>query len=159
MMKILNGFSWLECKLGENTNEIETCLEKGLIKYLYDDSQAVFIVLDNNVDKVKEILKDDYNKLEEWSLIKTLQMFFSDCYNDLEIQNNFGDCVNVGINNIIGLIEDDEETYFSNDKQLEVYNAENPADAMYDIINELGRFQAELQIRDLLNSVSSQKFN
>jgi hypothetical protein len=154
---MLNGYNWLENELGEDTKEIEECLEKGLIKRIYD-GDAKFVVLESNIPLVKEILKDDYEKLNEYTVCEWIKDYFCGNYEGLEIQNLYGDSVNVQIEQIYDLISDDEELYFPNDKKLEVYNAEYPYDKMEEVLNDIGRRQAKVQIQDLLNSITTQKF-
>lgn len=157
MIKILNGYSWLEDELGEDTTEVKECLEKGLFKRIDEDS-AKFIVLESNIPAVKDILKDDYNKLGEYTIIQWITDYFCGSYESMRIQNLYGDDVHVMIEQIRDLISDNEELYLSDDKKLEIYNAECPYDKMEEILNEIGRTQAKIQIQDLLNSIKDQKF-
>jgi predicted DNA-binding protein YlxM (UPF0122 family) len=159
MIRILDGYYWLEEEVGDNTKEIRECLEKGLIKWFDDDSQAKFIVLDSNITKVKEILKKDYDKLEEYSIIKYIHDYFCGSIQGLEIESIYGDKIYISINTIYDLIKDDEEIYLSDDKKIRIYNSNCPYDELYNILNELGREQAKIQIQDLLNSISNQKFS
>jgi hypothetical protein len=155
MLKILNGFDWLE---DENTKEIDECLEKGLLKYTDGEDRPQFIALESNIEAVKEILKDDYNKLVERDFIEWLEFDFGGTYGDLEIENIWGNKIDVSIEKIIDLASDDEENYFADDKKLEIYNAECPNSELYKQLNVLGREQARLQIQDLLNMINDQSF-
>lgn len=157
MIKVLNGFNWLE-DLDGTTKEIDECLEKGLLKYTDDESRPQFIMIESNESAVKEILKGDYNKLQEKDFIEWLEFDFGGGYDDLKIENIYGDKVRVSIDMIIDLIKDEDVEWISNDKKLEVYNAECPFREMFDILNELGREQAKFQIQDLLNNIMNQTF-
>jgi hypothetical protein len=157
MIKMLNGYRWLEDELGEDTKEIKQLLDQGLIKRIYEDT-AKFIVLESDIPKVKEILGDDYNKLGEYTVVEWIKDYFCGNYEGLRIDNLYGDYVDVRMEQICDLISDDEELYFPNDKKLEVYNAECPYEKMEDVLNEIGRRQAKMQIQDLLNSINNQVF-
>jgi hypothetical protein len=158
MLKILNGFDWLEEEIGEETKEIKECIQKGLLKYTDDESRAQFIVLESNIPAIKEILKDDYNKLAERDFIEWLEFDFGGTYGDLEIENIWGNKIDISIEKIIDLATDDEENYFSDDNKLEIYNSECPNNELYEQLNVLGREQARLQIQDLLNMINDQSF-
>jgi hypothetical protein len=158
MLKILNGFDWLEEEIGEETKEIKECIQKGLLKYTDDESRAQFIVLESNIPAIKEILKDDYNKLVERDFIEWLEFDFGGTYGDLEIENIWGNKIDISIEKIIDLATDDEENYFSDDNKLEIYNSECPNNELYEQLNVLGREQARLQIQDLLNMINDQSF-
>lgn len=159
MLRFLSGYSWLE-ELGENTKEIDECLEKGLIKYVYgeDGDSPTFIILESNIPVVKEILKEDYNKLHERTLIEWIDFEFTGCYDEMKIKNSYGDKFRISMDNISSLIEDETEVYFPEDKQLLIYNAEYPNDELKFMIDEIGREQARIQIQDLLNSIVDQEF-
>lgn len=111
MIKMLNGYSWLEDEIGEDTKEIKELLEKGLIKRIYEDT-AKFIALESDIPKIKEILGDDYNKLGEYTVIEWLKDYFCGNYEGLTVQNLYGDSVDVKMEQIYDLISDDEESYF-----------------------------------------------
>ena len=155
MLKILNGYNWLD---DENTKEVEECTEKGLLKYTDDESRPQFIALESNIIAIKEILKDDYDKLEEKSFIEWLEFDFCGNYDELKIESIFGDKIYVRTETILALISDEEETYFDNDMKLKVYNAECPDDKVLEYLNQIGRDQARIQIQALLQSVTTQTF-
>lgn len=157
MIKMLNGYRWLEEVVGEDTEEIKECLDKGLIKRIYD-GEAKFVVLESNINKVKEILSEDYNELSEYTVVEWINEYFYGNYDNLEIKNLYGDTIYISMDTVCDLISDEEEEYFPDAKKLEVYNAECPYDKMEEILNEIGRRQAKMQIQDLLNSVTNQKF-
>jgi hypothetical protein len=157
MIKILSGYNWLG-EIGENTKEVDECIEKGLLKYLYDESNPTFIILERNIDAVKEILNGDYDKFTERNILEWIEFEYVGCYDELEIENAYGNKIAVNIDTIFGLISDEEETYLSEDKKLAIYNAEDPADELKTIIDEIGREQAKIQIQDLLNSIVYQEF-
>jgi predicted DNA-binding protein YlxM (UPF0122 family) len=160
MIKILNAYKWLGDELGDNTKEIDLCLEKGLIKYTYgtDNLQPNFIVLESNIPAVKEILGDDYYRMKEETISQWLYNDFYGCYEDLVIENAFGDKIEITIDTICDLISDEEEVYFPNEEKLKIYNADVPADEVKNMLDEIGREQAKAQIKDLLNSIMEQGF-
>jgi predicted DNA-binding protein YlxM (UPF0122 family) len=158
MLKILNGFDWLEEEIGEETKEIKECIQKGLLKYTDDESRPQFIVLEKNIPAVKEILKDDYNRLTEKDFLEWLEFDFGGCYEGLEIKNIFGNEINVSMDVIIDLINEEEELYFNDEMKLEVYNAERPNTKLFDFLNIIGRDQARLQIQALLDNIGTQTF-
>jgi hypothetical protein len=154
MLKILNGFSWLEEELGEDTKEIKECLKQGLIKYTYDESRANFMVLESNIDVVKEVLGDDYYKLNEESLMPWLNEELRDCGRELEIENAFSDKIIINSYEIYDLINDGEIS-FSNEEIMDMYNSGSPALEMGDIGSILGTEQAKIRIMDLLNNLDN----
>lgn len=158
MLKILNGFDWLEEEIGEETKEIKECIKLGLLKYTDDESRAQFIVLEKNIPAVKEILKEDYNKLKEKDFLEWLEFDFGGTYEGLEIKNIFNNKIVIDMDVIIDLINDEEELYFNNEMKLEVYNSDCPNEKLFDYLNEIGREQARLQIQGLLDSISNQMF-
>jgi predicted DNA-binding protein YlxM (UPF0122 family) len=160
MIKILSGYSWLEDELGDDTKEILECLEKGLIKRIYgnEDLEPYFIVLESNIPAVKDILKDDYNKLGEMNIVEYIKYHpFCDSMT-LTIQNGYGNEIEITSNDILDDIEENHESYFDDKEQLKIYNAEIPRDEILNALDELGRAQAKIQIESLLDSIKNQKF-
>jgi uncharacterized protein (UPF0216 family) len=155
MLKILNGFSWLE---EENTKEVEECIDKGLLKYTDGEDRPQFIALESNIQAIKEILGEDYNKFDEKDFIGWLKYDFGGCYQGLEIENSYNNRINVSKDKVIDMIVDEEDDYFNNNDKLLIYNAECPNDKLYYLLNKIGRQQAIDQIHDLLNSVTTQVF-
>lgn len=155
MLKILNGYGWLN---EENTKSIDECIEKGLLKYTDDEFRPQFIVLESNLSAVKEILGDDYNKLQEKTFIEWLDFDFCGTYDELEIENMYSDKLYVSMTKIYDLISDDEETYFSDEDKLRIYNAECPNDELKMMLDKIGREQARQQIKNLLDSIVDQQF-
>jgi hypothetical protein len=158
MLKILNGYSWLEEEIGEETLEIKKCLEKGLLKYTDDKDRPQFIALESNIDAVKEILGEDYNKLKEKDFIEWLNYDFGDVYENLKIENNWRDEILIPMNRILTMIEDEESEWFSDDIKLEIYNSEQPNNKVFEYLNDFGREQARMQIQDLLDNIDEQEF-
>jgi hypothetical protein len=80
MIKILNGYSWLEDEVGDETAEVKECVEKGLIKRLYgdEDLEPYFVILEDNITTVNGILGDDYNKLREMDLLEYINVGIRD---------------------------------------------------------------------------------
>jgi hypothetical protein len=103
MIKILSGYNWLG-EIGENTKEVDECIEKGLLKYLYDESNPTFIILERNIDAVKEILNGDYDKFTERNILEWIEFEYVGCYDELEIENAYGNKIAVNIDTIFGLI-------------------------------------------------------
>jgi hypothetical protein len=160
MLKILDGYTWLEWELGKNTEEIEECLDKGLIKYLYgnEDLNPYFLVLESNIEPVKEILKSDYNKLGEMTLFEWIESHNFCDSRDLIIENIYDNYIRIDSDNILNMIEDEPEVYLSNEIQMRIYNSENGHEEIEEYLGELGREQARLQIQALLNNISNQIF-
>jgi hypothetical protein len=160
MIKILNGYSWLEDKIGDDTKEITECLEKGLFKRIYgdEDLEPYFVVLDSNIEKVKEILKDDYSKLNEMDLLEYIKDYpFGDTMT-LTIGNLYGNEIEISSEDIWYDIKDNYDTYFDEKVQLRIYNADIPKEEIHNILDEVGRTQARVQIEILLDNIKDQKF-
>jgi len=155
MLKILNGYNWLE---EENTKEIDACIEKGLLKYTDDESRPQFIALESNLSAVKEILSKDYSNLEEKTFIEWLDFDFCGSYDELKIENMYSDKIYVRMSNLYDLISNEEENYFSNEDKLRIYNAECPNDELKFMLDKIGREQARIQIKNLLDSIVDQQF-
>lgn len=153
MIKILNGFNWLD-DLGENTKEVDECLEKGLIKYTYDEFNPNFMVLESNISAVKEILSDDYNKFKEEPFMDWLQDELYSCSRELEIFNSFDDKIVVDSSDVYNKIQEGELNITDKEKLI-IYNAKNSADEMWFIANKLGKQLAKIRIMDLLDSLEN----
>lgn len=157
MIKFLNGYNWLEDELGDDTEEIKECLEKGLIKRITKGT-AKFLILENNISVVKNILGDDYSKLEEENFIDWIEEELLCDSQDLIISNKENRVI-VNSNDIYDFISEDMDVYFNNDCKLFIYNSENPLEKLWGKINEIGRQKAVIQIKALLECVKDQKFN
>lgn len=155
MLKILNGYNWLS---DGNTDEIDECIDKGLLKYTDGEYRPHFIALEKNLVEIKEIIGEDYNRLEEKTFMEWIEFDFCGSYGDLEIENIFKDKIIISMNNIYDLILDDEGIYFSDEDKLRIYNAESPNDEIKFELDKIGREQARIQIKNLLDSITDQQF-
>lgn len=158
MLKILNGMNWLG-EIGENTKEVNECLEKGLIKYWYGDKdlEPYFLALESNISAIKEILKNDYDKFRIDELPKWITMEH-DGYDEIKIKNIFGDKFTINLYRISELMQDEPESYLPENKQILIYEAKTPSKKFKNVLDELGREQARIQIQELLKSINKQKF-
>lgn len=110
-MKIL--YCWILInEIEDAEDKLDKCLEKGLIKFLHEKYNPTFIVLDSNIEAVKEILGDYYNQANETNLIELIK-------EDFKIQL------------------DNADQYFSKDKIIEIYNSSCPYDTIKDALKEI----------------------
>lgn len=110
MFKILYCYELIN-EIQESEKLIDECLEKDLIRFLHEKYNPAFIVLESNINSVKEILGNSYNKSNETSLIELIK-------DDFKI-----DIVDIDL-------------YFPKDKILEIYNSKCPYDTIKEILNE-----------------------
>jgi hypothetical protein len=159
MIKILDAENWLD-EVGENTKEINKCLKEGLIRYFYgaNDLYPRFVVLDSNLQKVKAILKDDYNKLRVYTTLEYVKNYTLIDEMTMRVNTLFGDEFELSSDTILDLLSDEFDLYISKESLLGIYNAEIPINELDNVINEAGRRQAIFQIEALLNEIKNQKF-
>lgn len=154
MIKILNGFDWLECEIGSPTKEIIECIEKGLLKYTDGEDRPQFIVLESNINAVKEIMGDDYYKLDEESLMPWLNEELRDCGRELEIENAFSDKIVINSYEIYDLINNEEIAITDKEKQS-IYDSGSPTLEMWRLVTKIGKEQLKIRIMDLLSSLDN----
>ena len=111
MIKIL--YCWMLInEIEDAEDKLDKCLEKGLIKFLHEKYNPTFIVLDSNIEAVKEILGDYYNQAKETNLIELIK-------EDFKIKLK------------------DADQYFSKDKIIEIYNSNCPYDNIKEVCKNI----------------------
>ncbi|HID0768132.1 TPA: hypothetical protein ACXDAZ_002662 [Clostridium botulinum] len=135
--------------------EIKQLLDKGLIKYLYgrDYGELHFIYLSKNESVIKDTIKTDYNIT---NFIEGLSIMFESMH--MTVKSNWYQEVYMSFDQILNLIEDDLDNYIPDNKQKEIFNADDPSEILTKIINEIGRNQLKMKIEKLLMDVDKTEF-
>jgi hypothetical protein len=127
---------------------------------LHLNNGILFIDEYNDIDDLNNYILNIKlnNNLEEKTFMEWLDFDFCGTYGELKIENMYSDKICVSMTKIYDLISDDEETYFSDEDKLSIYNAECPNDELKFMLDKIGREQARQQIKNLLDSIVDQQF-
>lgn len=141
--------------VGCETKEIKQLLDEGLIKYFYgkDYGETHFIYLSENEGIIKANIKADYNI---FNIMEHLSIIFENMY--MTVKKGWYQEEFIKFDKVLSLIEDDLDNYISENKQKKIFNADNPSEELTKIINEIGREQLKIQIKELLKEVDSAEF-
>ncbi|NRU52471.1 hypothetical protein [Clostridium beijerinckii] len=159
MFKYLHAIELIEDNNGDNTKGINICLEQELIKYVdKEDAEPLFLVLDKNLEKVKEVLKEDYNKISEYDLLGWIRMELTEATHSIELENIYGNKIEVTSEDMFDVIYDDLDICIDEEERMKIYESDNPREELKNILNELGRNELQNRLEDFKDRLDNAIF-
>lgn len=159
MFKFLYAVELIEDNNGEDTIGVKSCIEQKLIKYSdKDDNHPTFLVLDENLEKVKEILKEDYSKISEYDLLDWIRIELTDTTHSIELENIYGNKIEVTSEDMFDVVYDDLDTCIDDEEKMKIYESNSPIKELKKILNELGRNELQNRLDDFKDNLDNAIF-
>jgi hypothetical protein len=122
----------------EENKELKDLLDKGLIKKAYD-SELIYAILEDNINKVKECL----TKYEEfYELLDPLEYAEERYENgDYKLSIEVDATISIELNLVLQSIKDFDDIYwmFNEERMNKVYNSENIEESFKELLNTICR--------------------
>jgi hypothetical protein len=137
--------------------ELNECLERNLIKKA-DTDNFQFLALDENLEEVKNILGENYNRVSEYSFIEWIEQELSEHSYSIEVENYDGDKIEITGQDMFEIISEDFASYIDDLDEEQIYESEKPIAKLELSLNEIGRRELKNRLEALNDNISTAKF-
>lgn len=137
--------------------ELNECLERKLIKRA-DTDNFQFLALDENLEKVKNILGENYDRVSEYSFIEWIEQELVEHSHSIEVENYDLDKIEVTGQEMFEIISEDFDSYIDDLDEEQIYKADNPYKKLELSLNEIGKRELKNRLEELNDKISTAKF-
>lgn len=127
---------------------LKICADEKLIKPIEDRNGFEFLVLDENLEKVKEVLGQYYDKILIQDFIKWIESELLEATYSMEVENAYEDKLILTSQEMFDLISDDLDTYIDDMEKSRIYESDTPRRKLEILLNQLGRNELQNRLDD-----------
>lgn len=149
MIKYLSATELIDKNNGEDTSGITECLKENLIKPVgKEHDEPLFLVLEENLETVKEILKEDFQDISEYDFLGWVEIELTEATFSMEVENAYDDKIEIRSEDMFDIISDDLDCCIDDSEKIKIYEAEDSRRALQIMLNELGRNELQNRLDD-----------